>query len=199
MKVISRRGGVIAAICLLWVSIGAPLGAQQLVLRCNAPQTVADFTLSDVLHTVHGSFQEKRCDIHFAPALATISGEITFDATSGHSGSEGRDRKMHKDILESDRYPEISFRPEHIDGKVSAQGTYALKVHGIFGIHGAEHEISIPVVVKLDADHWEASAHFQIPYVKWGMKNPSILLLRVGDVVDIDFRGEGSLVPLAAP
>ena len=74
-----------------------------------------------------------------------------------------------------------------------------MQVHGIFGIHGAEHEITVPVVVNLEADHWTASAHFQIPYVKWGMKRPNALFLRVGDTVDIDFRAAGSLVSSPLP
>jgi hypothetical protein len=64
----------------------------------------------------------------------------------------------------------------------------------MFGIHGAEHEMTIPVELKLDGDHWTATARFPVPYVKWGMKNPSLLFLHVGDTVDIDFRGSGSTV-----
>ena len=111
----------------------------------------------------------------------------------------GRDRKMHKDVLESQRYPEISFRPDRVDGKVSRQESSTVQVHGMFGIHGAEHEITVPVVVKLEADHWAASAHFKVPYVKWGMKRPNALFLRVGDTVDIDFRAAGGLVSPAVP
>ena len=123
-----------------------------MVLRCDAAQTSADFTLSDVFHTVHGAFQWKRGEIHFEPASGKVRGEIMFDATTGHSGSDARDRKMHKDVLESGRYPEISFRPDRVDGKVSASGTSTAQVHGMFGIHGAEHEITVPIVVKLAAD-----------------------------------------------
>jgi polyisoprenoid-binding protein YceI len=168
-----------------------------MVLRCDAVQTSADFTLGDVLHTVHGAFRLKSGEIHFDPASGKVSGVIVFDAATGHSGSDSRDRKMHKDVLESGRYPEISFRPDRVDGNVSASGTSTMQIHGMFGIHGAEHEIAMPVSVKMSADHWEASAHFQIPYVKWGLKNPSVLFLRVGDIVDIDFRAAGSLVPSA--
>ncbi|HTF44047.1 MAG TPA: YceI family protein [Terriglobales bacterium] len=196
---LKRRGSITAAICLWFAGVAAPAGAEQIILRCDAKQTAADFTLYDVLHTVQGSFQGTRCDIHFDPASAKVSGEIVFDATSGRSGSDGRDRKMHKDVLESGRYPEISFRPDRVDGKVSALGTLRVQVHGMFGIHGAEHELIAPVVVKLEGDHWEASAHFQVPYAKWGMKNPSVLFLRVGDVVDIDFRAAGSTVPFPGP
>ena len=190
---IARQLGIAAAISLLWVGLAAMAGAQEMVLKCDAAQTTAAFTLSDVLHTVHGTFQEKRGEVRFDPALGKVSGEIVFDATSGRSGSDARDRKMHKDVLESGRYPEISFRPDRVDGKVSASGTSTVQVHGMFGIHGAEHEITLPVVVKMAKDNWEASGHFQVPYVKWGLKNPSVLFLRVGDIVDIDFRAAGTV------
>ncbi|HYM06269.1 MAG TPA: YceI family protein [Terriglobales bacterium] len=194
MKLLNvRRGGILAAICLLWAGLAATAGAQQMVLKGDPAQAVADFTLSDPLHTVHGSFQGKRAEIHFDPASGKISGEIVFDATTGKSGSTDRDKKMHKDVLESARFPEISFRPDRVDGKVAATGASTVQVHGMFGIHGAEHEVTIPVTVKLEADHWEATAKFPVPYVKWGMKNPSILFLRVGSSVDIDFRAAGLL------
>lgn len=178
--------------------MAAPLLAQEMILRSEPQQTAADFTLSDALHTVHGSFQEKRGEIHFDPASGNVSGEIVFDATSGNSGSAGRDRKMHQNVLDSARYPEISFRLDHVEGKLSPSGDSTVQIHGMFGIHGAEHEITVPVAVKFASDHWEASAHFQVPYVKWGMKNPSILFLRVGDTVDIDFRAAGARRPLQA-
>ncbi len=190
--------GITAAVCLLWIGL-APAAAQELILRCNAAQTAADFTLSDVLHTVRGSFQWKRGEIHFDPATGKVSGEIVFDATSGKTGNDARDRKMHKDVLESGRYPEISFRPDRLDGRVSASDGSTVQIHGAFGIHGADHEITVPVIVKMTADQWQASAHFQVPYARWGMKNPSVLLLRVGDIVDIDFRSAGSVTPSAAP
>jgi polyisoprenoid-binding protein YceI len=194
-----RRILISTAICVVWPGAAVPAGAQQIILRCDAAQTTADFTLSASLHTVHGTFQEKRCDIHFDPATGTVSGEIVFDATSGRTGSDGRDQKMHKDVLESGRYAEISFRPDHVDGKISSSGTQTTQVRGIFIIHGTEHEITVPILVKLGAGHWEASAHFQVPYVKWGMKNPSVLFLRVGDAVDIEFRAAGSTVPVTGP
>jgi polyisoprenoid-binding protein YceI len=194
----ARRSGIAAVIGLLYVAMSMPAGAQEVVLRCDTGQTSADFSLGDVMHTVHGSFQEKRGEIHFDPSSGKVSGEIVFDATSGQSGSAGRDRKMHQNVLESARYPEISFRFDRADGKVAASGMSTVQVHGMFGIHGAEHEMTVPVEVKFVADHWGASAHFEVPYVKWGMKNPSILFLRVGDSVNIDLRAGGSLGSPAA-
>jgi hypothetical protein len=36
-----------------------------------------------------------------------------------------------------------------------------------------------------------ATMHFVVPYVQWGMKNPSTLFLRVGDKVNIDLEAVG--------
>ena len=180
------------AAALLWASLTLAASAQSIALQCDEVQTTAKFTLGDALHTVHGAFKLKRCEIHFDPATGKIDGEIVFDATSGQSGNGSRDRKMHKDVLESVRYPDIAFRPDRVEGGVAASGTSSVQVHGMFAIHGAEHEITVPVEVKLEPEHWSASAHFLVPYAKWGMKNPSILFLRVGDSVDIDLRAEGS-------
>lgn len=191
----ARRGRKSAATSLLCLSFALLASAQPVTLQCDPAQTTARFTLGDVLHTVHGEFKVKRCEIHFDPSSGKIDGAIVFEATSGQSGSAGRDRKMHKQVLESARYPEIAFRPDHVEGTVAASGTSSVQVHGIFGIHGAEHEITVPAEVKLDPEHWSASAHFPVPYVKWGMKNPSILLLRVGDSVDIDLQARGDAKP----
>lgn len=176
-----------ALTCLL--AAAASAAAQEVALQCDPAQTAADFSLGDVLHSVKGSFSLKSGEIHFDPASEKISGEIVFDATSGQSGNNSRDRKMHKDVLESERYPEIGFRPDRVEGKVAASGTSTVQVHGMFRIHGAEHEITAPADVTPRADHWTVSSHFSVPYAKWGMKNPSVLILRVGNSVDITFHG----------
>ena len=87
--------------------------------------------------SVHGTFNVKRCEINFDPASAAISGEVVFDASAGQTGNGSRDRKMHKDVLESERYPDITFRPDRVDGKVVAATTSTVQVHGMYGIHGA--------------------------------------------------------------
>jgi polyisoprenoid-binding protein YceI len=146
-----------------------------------------------VLHTVRGTFQFKRGALQLDPASGQISGEIVVDARSGESGSNMRDRKMHKEILESDRYPEISFRPDRVDGAVARSGKSSVKVHGIFTIHGVEREISVPTEVEMGADRWSATVHFTVPYAKWGMKNPSTLFLKVNDFVEIDLSASGTI------
>jgi polyisoprenoid-binding protein YceI len=150
------------------------------------------FTLGDTIHTVHGEFDLKRGGIHFNSATGAISGEIVVDATSGRTGNGMRDRKMHKEILESASYPEVVFRPDRVDGKVSTQGKANIQVHGIFSIHGADHEITIPMEIEMEQDHWSVTGHFVVPYQQWGIKNPSTFILRVSESVEIDIQASGS-------
>jgi polyisoprenoid-binding protein YceI len=186
---ILRRSLIFAAVVALATTTAS---AQDTVLQLDPAHTSVKFTLGDVLHTVRGTFQLKKGTVQFDPLSGKVSGEIVVDAKSGDSGSGMRDRKMHREILESERYPEITFRPDHVQGTVAPQGKSTVQVRGIFTIHGSGHEINVPAEVEMGSDHWTAAVHFTIPYVKWGMKNPSTLFLRVNDSVQIDLVASGS-------
>ena len=191
-----RKVGLAVGTVLITLAVSA--AAQQTTFKLDPSQTTVKFTLGDVLHTVHGTFHLKRGALQFEPASGKLSGEIVVDARSGESGSGVRDRKMHKEILESEQYPEIAFRPDKIEGTVASQGKSSVKVHGMFSIHGVDREIMVPAEVEMSADHWAATVHFTIPYAKWGMKNPSTLFLRVNDYVEIDLVAAGSAVANSA-
>ena len=173
---------------LLLAAAASPLAGEDMALEFRPAATTVGFTLGDVLHTVRGTFRLKRGEIRFDPATGKASGEVVVDAASGESGSDARDSRMHKNILESGKYPEITFRPDRVEGTLAASGASEVRVHGSFGIHGAEHEITIPVEVKMEPEQVTATMRFPVPYVKWGMKNPSTLLLRVKDTVEIEIR-----------
>src|ERR1035437_676903 len=134
--------------------------AQDTAFQLDPAQTSVKFTLGDVLHTVRGTFHLKHGALQFEPASGKISGEIVVDAASGESGSGMRDRKMHKEILESERYPDIAFRPDHVEGDVTPQGKSSVRVHGIFTIHGSEHELTVPAEVQMAPGYWTATLHF---------------------------------------
>jgi polyisoprenoid-binding protein YceI len=164
---------------------GASLDSQNTVLRIDPAQTQVEFTLGALLHTVHGTFRLKRGEMRFDAADGSAGGELVVDAASAETGDGARDKNMHKTVLESARYPEIVFRPDRVVGKVAAQGASQVKLHGVFSIHGAEHEIEMPVEVEARDGEYRASVKFAIPFVQWGMKDPSTLFLRVDKHVDI--------------
>ena len=173
------------------------VAAQEMVLDLDPAQSVVNFTLPDVVHTVHGAFKLKSGAVRFDPATGKAVGEVIVDVASGNSGSTARDRRMHKDILESSRYPDAVFAPDRFDGHFGPDGSADLQVHGLFKIHGTEHEVTFPMRVEMQGEQVTATTHFVIPYVKWGMKNPSNFILRVSDKVQIEIRATGRAHPPA--
>ena len=169
--------------------------AQETVVTFDATTTKVEFTLGATLHTVHGTFQLKRGQVRFDAFTGQASGEIAIDATSGNSGSEDRDKKMHKEILESEKYPEIVFVPSHVEGVVPAKGNAKVEVAGVLRLHGQEHPTTLVMSVERAGERdLSATTQFAIPYVKWGLKNPSTFLLRVSDTVEIDIQATGHVV-----
>jgi polyisoprenoid-binding protein YceI len=177
----------------LSILAAAPLVAEDTTLIFDPPQTQVHWTLGTVLHTVHGTFQLRSGTVHFDPSTGKAGGALTVEARSGESGSDSRDSRMHNSILESAKFPEIVFVPDRVDGRIPAQGAATLQVHGVFRLHGADHEFTLPVQVSMDPNQATITTAFHIPYIRWGLKNPSTFILRVDDHVDIDIHAVGRI------
>lgn len=200
-----RRGrlrvlGAVALLAALYLAAVAPAArAQQSVFNLDPAQTKIGFTLGATLHTVHGTFRLKSGQIRFDPATGAASGAVIVDATSGESGNDSRDQKMHKEIIESRKYPEIVFTPNRVAGQLtgvtSGQGTSELQVSGTFSLLGRDHDMTIPVSVKAADGPLQVSSRFAIPYIQWGLKNPNTFVLRVSPIVNIEIQAAGHLSP----
>lgn len=160
----------------------------------DASGSQVHFSLSSTLHTVHGQFAIKRGSIQLDSDTGKAAGEIVVDAASGQSGSNARDKRMHKEILESDRFTDVAFSPDRIIGKVSLSGSSSVEVHGTFTLHGTGHELTVPVRVEISGQHWTGTASFAVPYIAWGLKNPSNFIFKVSPMVNVNLELGGSVV-----
>jgi polyisoprenoid-binding protein YceI len=98
---------------------------------------------------------------------------------------------MHREILESDKFPEIAFSPTKLTGAVAADGTSKVEVSGRFRLHGQEHDVTLPAEIKIEGKNLSITTHMDIPYIQWGLKNPSNFLLHVSDTVKIEIQARG--------
>ncbi len=174
------------------------LNSQQMRVALQPSQTQIEFTLGAALHTVHGTFRLKSSTLQINPITHEATGELVVDAASGDSGSHARDRKMSKDILEVQRFPEIVFVAQKVDGRLAATGGSLLNLIGVFRIHGQEHPLTLPVNVDSQGSTFTAVTQFVVPYQEWGMKNPSTLFLKVSDKVNIEIKTKGQLSSMAS-
>jgi polyisoprenoid-binding protein YceI len=102
---------------------------------------------------------------------------------------------MTHSILEAGHYPEVRFSPKTFSGSLVVSSSSNVTVAGTFLIHGQEHEVTIPMHVQMSADEMNATGTFLVPYVQWGMKNPSTFILKVNDKVQIDLTVVARRVP----
>lgn len=169
--------------------------ASQAEIELDPAKTKIEWSVSDVLHTVHGAFQMKRGRIVYDPDSQRISGEIVIGTASGESGNDARDRRMKKNVLETERFPEARFVPIRVDGPIAMRGSSSARVVGTLDIHGGSHELAMPVSVKISGEEIRAQGSFTIPYVAWGMKDPSTFVLRVDKTVKVQVSAVGHILP----
>lgn len=167
--------------------------AGQVRVTFDPGATTVHFTVGDVLHTVNGTFQLTRGEMWFEPSSGGAGGQIVVNAESGNSGSHARDGRMEKNVLQAKLYPEIVFAPDHIEGQINRSGDSQFRVHGQFTIHDATHELIMNVKAHVNGDQFSNTASFEVPYVKWGMTNPSTFLLKVSETVQIRVEGRGRI------
>ena len=166
--------------------------AHEITLTLEPAQTKVHYMVDSTLHTVHGTFALKSGSLHYDPQSGKAGGAIVVNAASGESGNSSRDARMHKEILETWKFAEATFHPTQIDGQVSLAAASDFKVKGIITVHGLDHEIEVPVHSEFSGGQWKGSAKFDIPYTKWGIKDPSNFLLHVKPVVNIEVEMSGT-------
>lgn len=160
-------------------------------LELDPAKTLVEFRLPGTLHTTHGKFKLAHGTIRADLATGEASGSIVVDARSGDTGIGSRDNDMRENVLEVQKYPEIIFTPRHAIGKLEKDGQFQAKLDGVLTIHGARHEIATEVQGQLVGNTLTAACHFSVPYVEWGMKDPSLFFLTVAKQVEIDIATEG--------
>jgi polyisoprenoid-binding protein YceI len=167
--------------------------AQHQTFNVNPSASAVAFSLTGTGHQVHWTFHVQSGSIDFDSHAAKISGSVVVAAGSGDSGDQGRDKKMKTDVLDVANFAEVSFVPQSYQGAIAATGDSNIQVTGTFTLHGTPHELTVPMQVHIEGNSLTAKTHFTVPYVKWGLKDPSVFILKVAKEVEIDLTLAGSL------
>jgi polyisoprenoid-binding protein YceI len=167
--------------------------AQHQTFAINPDASQVKMTLNTTHEVVNGTFHVQSGLIEFDRSTPKMAGSVVVLAGSGNTGNGSRDKKMNKDILLVDKYRTVSFEPKSYTGDLKSTGDSTLQVTGIFTLLGTPHELTIPMVVHLDGANALTKAHFIVPYVTWGLKNPSFLIWKAENDIAIDLFLVGTL------
>ncbi|MFQ5698973.1 MAG: YceI family protein [Myxococcota bacterium] len=189
-------------LCLL-----APAGAWGAAPQAPLPQHLVldpgachvGFELGATLHSVEGSFRLTRGEIGFDPETGLADGRVVVSARSGTTGIGLRDRNMHRAVLESETYPEIVFLPQRVAIQRHRDDVLDVELSGSIEIHGVSEPITVPGKAYLEDGRVRVHARFEVPYVRWGLRDYSNFLLRVSPTVEVSLDLVGDLKGPAPP
>ena len=167
--------------------------AQHQTFVVNPDASEVKITLKTTHELVIGAFHVQSGSIEFDPSAPKLAGSVVVLAGSGKTGNDSRDKRMNKEILKVEKYATVSFEPKTYTGAIAPSGDSTIQVTGIFTLLGTPREITIPILVHLEGATGSAKAHFVVPYVEWGVKNPSILIWKAEEDVAIDLFLAGRL------
>jgi polyisoprenoid-binding protein YceI len=177
------------------LSLGVAAPAQQQTFTVNPGASTIGFALTGTGHEVHGVFHVSSGIIQFDRNAPKMSGRVVASASSDDSGDKGHDKNMDQKVLQTDRFADITFQPQSYTGTLAATGDSTIQVFGTFTPHGTPHDITVPMQVHVDGQNLIAKGSFIVRYVKWGLKDPSVFILKVARDVHIDLNFAGTLSP----
>ncbi len=181
------------AVFALAVILAPAALAQHQTFVVNPDASEVKMTLKTTHEVVNGTFHVQSGSIEFDRSAAKMSGSVVVLAGSGKTGNDSRDKKMNKDILQVEQHATVSFEPKSYAGVIAPSGDSTIQVTGIFTLLGTPHEITIPILVHLEGTTATAKAHFVVPYIQWGLKDPSFLFWKADNDVAIDLFVTGRL------
>lgn len=167
--------------------------AQHQTFTVNPDVSEIKMTLNTTHEVVKGTFHIQSGSIEFDRGSSKMSGLVVVLAGSGKTGNNSRDKKMNKDTLKVDQYTTVSFAPKTYTGTIAASGDSTIQVSGVFTLLGNPHDLTIPMQIHMDGSKATARAHFVVPYVQWGLKNPSFMFWKAENDVAIDLNLVGQI------
>ncbi|WP_158820303.1 YceI family protein [Granulicella sp. S156] len=181
------------AVLALAIILGPAALAQHQTFAVSPDSSEVKMKLNTTHEVVNGIFHIQSGSINFDRTASDISGIVIVAAGSGKTGNDSRDKKMNKDILKVNRFATVSFAPKAYNGTIAASGDSAIQVSGVFTLLGIPHDLTIPMQIHMDGSKATVKAQFVVPYVHWGLKNPSFLIWKAENDVAIDLNLVGQI------
>jgi polyisoprenoid-binding protein YceI len=167
--------------------------AQRQTFAVNPDSSEVKIKLNTTHEVVNGTFHIQSGSIEFDRSNSKMSGSVAVLAGSGETGNDSRDKKMNKDILKVDQYTIVSFAPKTYTGTIAPRGDSTIQVSGVFTLLGNPHDLTIPMQIHMDGSKATGRAQFVVPYVQWGLKNPSFMFWKAENDVAIDLNLVGQI------
>ena len=160
------------------------------------------FLLDGNVHNTHGSVKkiEGRVTLAISPDAALKKAEvsISMDADDLDTDNEKRDTRMKDKFLEVKKYPRIDFTSTDVTSLLGTEeiilfqagNPLTIDLPGKLALHGVTKVITVEATLSLVGDRFIAKGKTTLNLKDFNIKNPSMMLLRVSNEVQITFHIE---------
>jgi len=149
---------------------------------------------------VNGSLRirqgEARGDIDRLQEGGSVS--LVIDTASYNSNIGLRDQDVHEYYLEVKQYPVIRFDSagiQKIERPRSPKNLWQITVRGRLELHGVQREVLVPLRLLYQTNKIIAQGNLRLVLEDFNIKIPTLLFLKAGNQVDVDFRIVGERQP----
>ena len=169
----------------------------------NDPGNTVTFKVSAPLETIVGTSPAIGGHLKFDPdnVKASSGGRFEVDVAAFNTGVGLRDEHFRDNFLHTDKYPKAVFTLDRVvrasRNKVKSGESVELEAEGTLKLHGVEKKEQVKATVTYLQESEQTrgvmpgnllafTAHFRIKLADYNIERPQMLVLKVGEVVDVD-------------
>jgi polyisoprenoid-binding protein YceI len=166
--------------------------ASRLTVQVTAGGILASFGLNPVI-----AVRDLTGEAQFEPNTlenASVHLEISASTLEVAGGVNDKDKaeieqRMHRDVLESDTYPLISFNSSNVKATPMGSSQYRVEITGPMTIHGVTNDQTISARVIIGGDRLRASGEFILRQTDYAIELVSVAggALKVKDELKVSF------------
>lgn len=195
------RSHFIWILSLVLISPSAPTSAEVQRFRLIPDESQIVTKIKDPFGgIVNGALRvrqgEARGDIDRLQEVGSVS--LVIDAMSYNSNIGLRDQDVQEYYLEVQQYPVIRFDStgiQKIERPQSPEDAWQITVRGRLELHGVQRDVIVPLRLLYQRNKIRAQGNFRFVLEDFNIKIPTLLFLKAGNQVDVEFRIVGEHQP----
>jgi polyisoprenoid-binding protein YceI len=139
---------------------------------------------------------EARGDIDRLQEVGSVS--LVINTMSYNSNIGLRDQDVQEYYLEVQQYPVIRFDStgiQKIERPQSPEDAWQITVRGRLDLHGVQRDVIVPLRLLYQRNKIRAQGNFRFFLEDFNIRVPTLLFLKAGNQVDVEFRNVGEHQP----
>ena len=176
-----------------WLVAGV-VHAEPMRFELDTERSEVRVVLGATLHTVEGVVPVGPATFVWDADEGSASGRVVIEAGALDTGIDARNEKMHERVLRSAEFPEIIFEATGFDLRQDGEQEMRFVLEGRLTVLGTRHAVELETHARRRGDgSWKARANVDVPYVEWGLEDPSLPLFSVDKYVIVEVKAVGRL------